>query len=353
MPSLTALVRSQAPVSALVVSLAAASAEATTINYEVSIAPAQSTIESTTSISAPVTGTFIGNWDAVSNPTGTKTIPGLFGGGGNNPLGYSATFAATGDTSSSPTGGFGMSVDVDSLAFAIGNLDIDLLGGSAVGIAATATLTYPNFHTENPSAIFIGLTLPLPLGEISIESLVATQTGGPVAGLLVPAGRSLYAFAAAVPVDLHAVLVVNGQEIVTDPVPFAMPVAGTIDFGGRSVTVTLDAATELDETTPLDPAPEFSGQPVDLPTVLPPGGVAHLLFSGAISSVSVAAALDLSIFADAVPQLDPADLNGDGVVGAQDLGILLGAWGTSGPGDLNGDDLVNAADLAILLGAWT
>jgi hypothetical protein len=56
---------------------------------------------------------------------------------------------------------------------------------------------------------------------------------------------------------------------------------------------------------------------------------------------------------DGPPQGNPADLNGDGVVGAQDLAILLGAWGTSGPGDLDGDGIVGAGDLATLLGAWS
>jgi len=50
---------------------------------------------------------------------------------------------------------------------------------------------------------------------------------------------------------------------------------------------------------------------------------------------------------------EPADLDGDNVVGSADLGILLGAWGGSGPADLDGDGVVGPADLAILLGAWS
>ncbi|MDZ4831200.1 MAG: hypothetical protein SGJ09_13515 [Phycisphaerae bacterium] len=330
-----------------------AGALAASINYQVSLVPAQSTLTSTTTIAAPVVGTFIGNYDAVSNPTGTKTIPGLFGGSGNNAINYSAAFDASGDNTSHPTGGFAMSVDVGLLSFSVSNLAIDLLGATAASIDATATVTYSNFHTQNPNAIFPGLTLPLPLGTATLDALDATQTGGAIGGVLVPQGRTSYTFLAAIPVNLTAVVTLNGQTIATDPIPFALPIAGTIDFGGESVTLTASIASSFEQTTPLDPAPSFTAQPLDLPTILPPGGTAHLLFSGAISSITVGAGVDASFFADAVPQLNPADLNGDGIVGAADLGILLGAWGTSGPGDLSGDGVVGPADLGILLGAWS
>jgi hypothetical protein len=51
-------------------------------------------------------------------------------------------------------------------------------------------------------------------------------------------------------------------------------------------------------------------------------------------------------------QGNPADLDGDGVVGPQDLATLLGNWGNPGAGDIDGDGQVGAPDLAALLGAW-
>ena len=52
---------------------------------------------------------------------------------------------------------------------------------------------------------------------------------------------------------------------------------------------------------------------------------------------------------------EPADLNGDGVVGAADLSILLAAWGSTkgNAADLNGDGTVGASDLAQLLASWS
>jgi hypothetical protein len=52
---------------------------------------------------------------------------------------------------------------------------------------------------------------------------------------------------------------------------------------------------------------------------------------------------------------NPADLNGDGVVGGADLGILLANWGACGAscvGDLDGDGVVGGSDLGFLLANW-
>ena len=54
---------------------------------------------------------------------------------------------------------------------------------------------------------------------------------------------------------------------------------------------------------------------------------------------------------------NPADLDGDGLVGGPDLAILLGAWGpcTEGapcPADLDASGTVGATDLATLLSSW-
>jgi choice-of-anchor B domain-containing protein len=50
---------------------------------------------------------------------------------------------------------------------------------------------------------------------------------------------------------------------------------------------------------------------------------------------------------------NPADLNGDGVVGGADLGLMLAGWGLAGPTDLNGSGTTDGADLGLLLSAWT
>ena len=52
-------------------------------------------------------------------------------------------------------------------------------------------------------------------------------------------------------------------------------------------------------------------------------------------------------------EIEPADLDGDGVVGGADLAILLAKWNTSdAEGDLDGSGRVDGADLTQLLAAW-
>jgi hypothetical protein len=329
-------------------------AAAAGVSYDVSIVTSQSSIDSTTNLTVPLTGTFIGSYDARTNPAGTKTIPGLFGGSGNNAIGYTASFVADGSFTTVPSGGFGMVVDTNALSFTLSNTSIDFLSGQVPGVDATLNILYSTFHTQQPTAVFPGgVTIPVPLGAAELVELTATQTGGDVTGVIVPSGADSYTFAAAVPVDLLATIEANGQVFGGQPVAFVLPLTGTITFGGENVVITLNGTSEFNQTEPIDPPATFADQAIDLPTVLPPGGTASLLFSGSIASLTIDQALTFDIVADAAAQLNPADLNGDGAVSAADLGILLGAWGSAGPGDLNGDGNVGAADLALLLGAWS
>jgi hypothetical protein len=55
--------------------------------------------------------------------------------------------------------------------------------------------------------------------------------------------------------------------------------------------------------------------------------------------------------------VDPADLNGDGVVNGADLGTLLSNWGPCAAGacagDLDCSGTVDGSDLGAMLAAWT
>ena len=328
-------------------------ASASSVTYDVTIVSAQSSITSDTLLSVPLAGSFIGDFDATTNPTGTKTTASFFS-NTNVPFNYTATFVGDGSFTTNPTGGFTMTINTETLTFTLGGLSIDFLAGNAAGVDATLNLSYPTFYTKQPTAFFPSVgTIPLPLGGATFVELSASQSGGSVAGLIVPSGKTTYTFATAVPVDLLATIEANGQEFGGTPVPFVLPIAGTIDFGGENVVITLSGSNTFELTQPIDPPATFENQPIGLPTVLPPGSTANLLFSGSIAALTVSQGLDIAITADAAAQLPSGDLNGDGSVGPADLAILLGAWGTSGPGDLNNDGTVGPADLALLLGSWT
>ena len=56
------------------------------------VEPKKSTFDQAFSVAIPFAGTLIGDYDEEGNPEGTQTRPGIFGGSGNNPIDYSATF---------------------------------------------------------------------------------------------------------------------------------------------------------------------------------------------------------------------------------------------------------------------
>ncbi|MEI7878792.1 MAG: hypothetical protein WCI96_12820, partial [Planctomycetota bacterium] len=79
-------------------------ATADQVNYNCTLNSAASSLVQSTDLAAPFAGTFIGNYDATTTPTGTKTLPGFFGGSVNTAISYSASFVLAGDISSHPTG---------------------------------------------------------------------------------------------------------------------------------------------------------------------------------------------------------------------------------------------------------
>ncbi|MFZ9915517.1 MAG: M20/M25/M40 family metallo-hydrolase, partial [Phycisphaerales bacterium] len=95
---------SAAPALSIALALAA-SALANEITYDCSVVTNSSSVLQTLDLSAPFNGTLKGNYDAKTNPTGTLTLPGLFGGSGNNLIPYTASFVLAGDIDTQPTGG--------------------------------------------------------------------------------------------------------------------------------------------------------------------------------------------------------------------------------------------------------
>lgn len=101
--------------------------------------------------------------------------------------------------------------------------------------------------------------------------------------------------------------------------------------------------------TPI--APGLPGAPRDAPPAEDPDVA---LWADDVHPSTVAHEVFANVVFEALITGNPADLDGDGIVGAADLAILLGSWGSCEgcPADLDGDGVVGAADLAILLGSW-
>ncbi|MBM4104801.1 MAG: hypothetical protein FJ257_00600 [Phycisphaerae bacterium] len=319
--------------------------------YRFDVDAKESAITLDLSIGIPIVGSLIGDYDATNNPTGTRTLPGIFGGSGNQPIPYTGDLAFGGTIVGDTTGSFDIVWSPGQPTAAVEGLSLNLLGGVPGELDLTLTFLYSTFRTFAPNSLFPGgVPIPVPLGTATIDSVVMTQTG---AGTLVvtPAKGGGYAVLGGVPVEVITTITQGGQVFEVGPTPAVVPISGTMVPGPN--TLAIEFSLESSQTITQPVGQPFPDQTLDLPTVLPPGGLATVIFSGTIESIEATTGFSLVVDAFGAAVTPLGDLNGDGSVDGADLSILLGAWGTGGvPADLNGDGIVNGADLSILLGNW-
>ena len=265
-----------------------------------------SSLDVSTTFELRLPGTLIGDFDAVSNPAGTRTLPGLFGGSGNQPVVIQLDLIGSLDVTAPASGMFTLQPDTAAGTAAIGGLSLDLLSSapSAVG-GATAELslrlTYETFRTFAPDSLFPSLIpLELPLGQASISDLSLVQSGGPVAGLLAATATvGVFDLTALVPASLSFLIDFNGQVTPVGPLPFALPLTATLDLASCAATLAGSADAAVNQTLPAPVPFELTDLPFPLPTVLPPGGTANLLLSAALQDIVFDATLDLALGAGA------------------------------------------------------
>lgn len=301
-------------------------------------------------LNLPLAGTLIGNYDATTNPGGTQTRPGFFGGSGNNPITFSSTIVGDAGFSTSPTGTF--TVEIMPMGGMISGLEFDLTGGVAQEFGITLNINYQTFRTIAPNSTFIGgFTIPIPIAGGEISSLIATQTGPAPMVLGTPDAEGT-PFMALVPVEIVLDAQFSGAPIGGAPQAAVLPLMGRYTVKGSSITMTSSVSLP-EQTIDLPTLPAVENQPLALPTILPPGGTANLLLNGAFTGGTFSSGLSATLVAQGERQLN-GDVNGDGSVNAIDLGTLLAAWGSSlASCDLDGNGTVNGMDLAILLTNWT
>lgn len=309
-----------------------------------------STLDAAVTTSTPITGTFKGNYDATTNPAGTKTIPGLFGGSGNNPIPYSGMLNSDAVVDSVPQGSGRLLGSGEVLL--LSGLELDLLGGAPAPLDAEMVMTYSDFHTQQPSSIYPGASnVPIPVSSGTLDSLLAVQVSdAPL--LLVPQGDGQWTFSTVVPVILSGSATVNGQVVPLDPAPGELPLSGTLTIQGGVATLVGDGQISQTQTIPST-GQGFTDQPIDIPTILPAGSVAHLLVSGMPGATTATVSSSLHLVA-AGPAAPVGDLDCDGVVSGPDLAAMLALWGHVGSaGDLDGDGVVGGGDLSLLLANWS
>jgi hypothetical protein len=318
--------------------------------WNCTVAPA-STYTQQTNIQIPLAGTWIGNYVAVTNETGTRTLPGFFGGSGNTAIPFSSTVKPTVSiTNTHPTGTFQFGFNPATGIVDVSNLLVDTLAGQTGTISTSMLLTYSTFRTVQPTSTFIGLTnVDVPVDNGSLTAATAAQSGAAF-GVATPNADGTWTFAVTVPVIISVTGTALGQPF-TNSSPAAMALSGTFSIVGSAISLTSQGA--INETVPVPAGPPLVSAPFDLPTIIPAGQVAHLLISGTFANGSSTTVGSSSLVMNGVPATIIGDINGDGVVNGADLGLLLSGWGQPGPTDLNHDGTTNGADLGLLLSHWS
>lgn len=314
---------------------------------------AASSLATDLTASGTLAGTLVGDYDEAANPTGTRTIPGLFGPTtGNTPIPFSGTAGFTGSDTTRPTGGFRLDLDLETNLATVSGLSLDLLNGREIGVTLGLVIQYDTFRTRQPSALYIGgIPLPIPFGQVQLTTLALEQTELTGAGVITETGPDQYSVVLIAQVNLTAEIDVLGTPQAIGPIALPLPITADITITGDTATATFafDAMFQQDIPIMVD-LPQ--NQALDLPTVLPPGSTAHLLFSAALDGAMIDFSLGANLVSNGTRQVSlRADWNHDGIINSADLFAFLTDF-FSLTADFNADGFVNSQDFYDFLVAF-
>jgi hypothetical protein len=305
-------------------------------------------------------GSLMGDYDAKTNPSGTQTRPGLFGGSGNNAIPASVDLMTTTDLGAQPAGGFGLEVDFEAMVLSISGLSLDLLNGSVGATDLSATLEYSTFNTIAPSFIYPGgIPLTLPLGEIgAVSAATVTQSGDGLGVLIATADPDVFDFTALVTGELSMVIALGlpGSEPVETPIdalPIALPLSGQIErLAGGVLRLTIVVAEQTTQTElPIDGV-ALPALPLELPTLS--AATAGVVLSLAAEGLTFSTTFGLTLVANAEAADCAADFNSDGLLDFFDVSAFLAAFSAAAPSaDLNNDSMHDFFDVQLFLAAFS
>jgi len=272
--------------------------------FDFTIQSASSSVNLSGDSTTGIGGDLIGDYDAATNPGGTQTRPGVFGGSGNMPVSCDFDVQIAISTVGVPGGSFHFDIDTAGLGLEVSDLELSPFGTSGTSVDLTLVLDFETFRTFSPDSLYIGgIPLPIPLGSVSLTNANFVQSGPSTLGVLTPdpVVADRYTFTVTVPADFNADVDVFGNLIPIGPVPFVYVLAGTLDIGTDSATASVTANQSINQNIPNPNPGSFGPIPVPLPTILPPGNIASLLFTGAFEGLDLALNVDVAVVADGVP----------------------------------------------------
>lgn len=254
--------------------------------YDFTIDSAQSGLDADISVGVSTGGTLIGNYDVTNNPTGTRTKPGLLGPFGpeeNLPVQTSLEVGLVGSPGTHASGAFRMAFDFDSNLVAMTDFASDLLASGPESLTAELTLANETFRTRNPTFLYLGgFPITIPVGQIALNSLTATQVGaGP--GTLTPIDADHFTFTVLPIVSIGGSVDVLGQTFDLPATPIPLLLSGTLELNGDAALITSVQPLEIANTTPLDAA--LPQTPLAIPT-LDPDSPANVLLDLVLSEIS-------------------------------------------------------------------
>ncbi len=310
------------------------------------------------SADAHLSGTLIGNYDQVTNPTGTRTLDwNIFGIRPPPPTNISKTFSgpvtSTGTPNTNPDGAFTLAVDTTALTVTLSGLASDLVGTSPDPVfPINITLTYQSFLTANPNYSYpFLLPIPVKLGDAVLTRLDLAQNE-PASGPLTPAGGGSYTFSLSVSVTLTPELLFNGSPVSGAPAVQTVTINGAVTPAGATAAATLTTTvSQSSSSTTPEPLPPL---PVPLPPPSGTGDPANIIMSATINNSSTDITADVSLVG-AGSRVCCVDFNGDEELDFSDIEGFLAAYTAQVPGacapgaDMNGDEEFDFSDIEAFL----
>jgi hypothetical protein len=318
-------------------------------SFVFTVDPGASSLTITPNVSVALAGTLIGDYDATTNPNGTQTRPGLFGGSGNQPIPLSLSIGVTDAASSSATGSVRIDWDSASGLATIWALDLDLTKGGAIATPIELGFEYDTFRSIRPNSLYPGnIPIRLPIGEAAISALRVTQIGDLIPGVATTDENGLVTITAIVPVTLDFAASALGNDFaLPEPVPAILPLRAVITPGASptlSISFEFGAEQELPPEI-IEQIPPIENQPLALPTLLPPGQTANVLLNVAVGSAVLGAAVTGEINAGGVAHCG-GDFDNNGVVEISDYEAFIDAFEAGLPrADFNQDFFIDYFDL--------
>lgn len=283
-----------APLAVRVAALLALAPFAAAQSYSFTLDSATSATNIGALFSIDLPSSAIGDYDATTNPTGTRTCTTLFGTCNNTAIPFTNSLDIDSSLVGSPSGSFLATVDVGAGVAIVSGFAAAPLGKQAGGADLTLNLLYSTFRTQQPDSLYIGgINLPLPLGQVTVDNLLIAQSGDAPGVVTATAATDVYDFAALLDTTLEFDIDFLGNATHVGPIPFPLPVVGVLDLSGASalLSLTVDQTAKQTVADPLG-GQTFPSIALPLPTILPPGGTANLLFDITPGD------LDLSFLAD-------------------------------------------------------